>query len=107
MDLLNCWDLHLLTTVPLRDPTPTPPPSIPKLAPKRGVRRVLQTFMDQYFKPSAPPKDDSDNDAIVVLTRSPKPKPQRPLSPSAACKAILVEETKRPVKHRPKNLRLT
>ena len=49
-------------------PTATPHLPIAKPAPKRGKKRVLQTFIDQWFQPIAPAKDDTHNDTIMVLT---------------------------------------
>ena len=73
-----------------------------------GKKRVLQTFMDHYFQPFAPAKDDSDNDATVVLTGSPEPElePHQPPSPTTTRDAVLVDATKCPVKRCPKALRL-
>jgi hypothetical protein len=61
-------------------------------------------FMDRFPKPTTPAKHDSDIDATVILTGSPKP--QRPPSPVAAREAVLVDAMKHLAKRYPKALRL-
>ena len=60
--------------------------------------------MDQFLKPNTPAIDDTESDAIVVMTRDPEL--SQPPSPTVARDAVLVDATKAPEKHHPKALRL-
>ena len=73
-----------LTATP-KTPTPTPKAPIPKPAPKRGVKRTLETSMDRFFKPGTPAKHHSDigvrgTEAAVPYSTSQVGSPQSMLS---------------------------